>query len=374
MKVSKRIQNAPVSGIRKMFDLARSDSINLGIGEPDNEPPALAIKGMCEATQQGRNKYSATAGVRELKEAVAKHYSKYAEFSERNVIITPSGSTAIFEAAMALIDPGDEILCPSPAFVIYAPLQEMMGGKNRFYHLTEGDYQPDIDHIQSLITKDTTMLVLTNPSNPTGAVIGEETYKALCDISDDNDITILSDEVYDSFVYEGKHLSFMNRLDRSVVIGGFSKMMAVTGWRLGFMVANEDMITNFIKAQYFVSASPGMPAMYGALKALPTIEPYLEKTRKLYKARRDLIVKRINEIDGMHLQAPKGAFYAFPSYDRKIKSEDLAMECIKEGLICTPGVAFGPEGEYHLRFSYAASEEKIDKGMDILEKVMKKVK
>ena len=172
--------------------------------------------------------------------------------------------------------------------------------------------------------------------------------------------------MYDSFVYEGKHISFLSELDKAVVVGGFSKMMAVTGWRMGFVVSNEGMMEDLIKMQYHVCASPNMPAMYGILDALPSIDSYLENARRIFKARRDLIVKRINEIDGMHIIAPKGAFYAFPSFDYDITSADFSMELVKAGLICTPGSAFGPYGEGHLRFSYAADETKINKGMDIL--------
>ena len=151
-------------------------------------------------------------------------------------------------------------------------------------------------------------------------------------------------------------------------------MMAVTGWRLGFLMANEDMMEHLIKMQYHVCASPNMPAMYGALAAMSDIDNYLEDARTIFKRRRDLIVERINEIDGMHITKPKGAFYAFPSYDLDIPSADLAMELAKNGLICTPGSAFGSFGEGHLRFSYAADETKISKGMDILAKTYTELK
>ena len=150
-------------------------------------------------------------------------------------------------------------------------------------------------------------------------------------------------------------------------------MMAVTGWRMGFVISDEKVMDDLIKMQYHVCASPNMPAMYGILNALPTIDSYLENARAVFKRRRDLIVKRINEIDGMHMNVPKGAFYAFPSYDYDIKSADFAMELVKAGLICSPGSAFGPYGENHLRFSYAADETKINKGMDILSETAKRI-
>lgn len=373
MKTSQRLNSIPMSGIRKMFDLASPESINLGLGEPDLSPPEAAVEGMCKASRAGFNKYGPTAGIMPLRDAVAKHYCRYAPVEGKNVMITPSGSSALLEVSQAMVDPGDEVLVPSPGFVIYGPHAVLAGGKDVYYKLTDGDFQPDIDDIQSKITKNTTMLVINNPCNPTGGTLTEESFKALCDIADDRDITIMADEVYDSFVYEGKHVSFLSRLDRAVVVGGFSKMMAVTGWRMGFVIANEKMMDDLIKMQYHVCASPNMPAMYGILEAMPTIDDYLVNARAVFKKRRDLIVKRVNEIDGMHMNVPKGAFYAFPSFDYDISSADFAMECVKNGLICTPGSAFGPFGEGHLRFSYAADETKINKGMDILAETAKQV-
>ena len=374
MKISKRISEVPMSGIRKMFDLAGPDSINLGLGEPDLAPPVEAIEGMNAAATAGLNKYGPTAGIPELRKAVAERFSKYGDITGDNIIITPSGSSALLEITQSMIDPGDNVLIPSPGFVIYGPHAQLAGGTYTEYKLTEGDFQPDTDDIQSKITPETKMLVVTNPSNPTGGVLSEETYKALSDIAADTGVTILSDEVYDSFIYEGTHHSFMNQLDRAVVVNGFSKMMAVTGWRMGFACANEEIMQALIKMQYHVCASPNMPAQYGILNALPNLDPYLENARRVFKARRDLISKRINEIPGMSIIPPRGAFYAFPSYDMDMKSADLAAELVKAGLICTPGSAFGSFGEGHLRFSYAADESKINAGMDILEKTVAKLR
>ena len=263
---------------------------------------------------------------------------------------------------------------PSPGFVIYAPHAKLAGGVPVEYRLTEGDFQPDIDYIQDRITSKTKMIVVNTPANPTGGVLTEENRNALADIAKDKGIMILSDEVYAPFIYEGRHSSFLPYLDRAVVASGFSKMMAVTGWRLGFAITNEEAMDALVKMQYHVCASPNMPAMYGVTEALPTIEPYLENARKVYRARRDLITKRINEIDGMELIPPRGAFYAFPSFDLDMSSQELANELVRNGLICTPGSAFGTFGEKHLRFSYAASEDKINKGMDILSDVIRKIK
>lgn len=360
-----------MSGIRKMFDLAGPDSVNLGLGEPDLDPPAEAVESMCAAAKAGRNKYGPTAGIPELRDAVAQYFSKFGKLEGRNIMITPSGSTALLEVTQAMVDPGDEVLVPSPGFVIYGPHASLAGAMPVEYKLTDdGLFQPDIDDIQSKITDRTSMIVVTTPSNPTGGVLTPESKRALTDIARDRDITILADEVYCEFIYEGKHTSFMDSLDCSVVVNGFSKMMAVTGWRMGFVAAEEQMMDALIKMQYHVCASPAMPPMYGILAALPHMDAYLDNARSVFRARRDLICRRINEVPGMSIVPPKGAFYAFPGYEQKVSSVDLANELASAGLICTPGSAFGSYGEGHLRFSYAADESKIERGMDILADVM----
>ena len=371
MKISRRIADIPMSGIRKMFDLAGPDSINLGLGEPDLDPPKEAIEGMNAAALAGLNKYGPTAGIMDLRNTVAEYCSKFSPIDGNNVMITPSGSTALLEITQSMVDPGDEVLVPSPGFVIYGPHAELAGGRSVEYRLTDdGTFQPDIDDIQSKITPKTTMIVVNTPSNPTGGVLTEENKRALCDIARDRNITILADEVYNEFIYEGEPVSFLDSLDCAVVASGFSKMMAVTGWRMGYLCAEHEVMDTLIKMQYHVCASPNMPAMYGILAALPHMGPYLDNARRVFKSRRDLITRRINEIPGMHLDAPHGAFYAFPSFDLDMSSADLANELARNGLICTPGSAFGSYGEGHLRFSYAADESKIDAGMDILSKVI----
>jgi len=374
MKVSERLESIPMSGIRKMFDLAGPNSINLGLGEPDLDPPAEAIKGMNEAASKGLNKYGPTGGIIELRKGVAEWFSRYGNLSADNVMITPSGSSALLEVTQAFINPGDEALVPSPGFVIYSPHTVLAGGKPLEYRLTDGTFLPDIEDMKNLITRKTKMLVVNSPSNPTGGVLDKATHKAILDLAEDHNLMILSDEVYDAYIYEGQHYSFLDHLDRAVVVNGFSKMMAVTGWRMGAVFSEKNVMNDLVKMQYHVCASPNMPAQYGILNALPVMESYLENARKIFKARRDLISKRINEIDGMHILPPKGSFYAFPSYDLDMKSDDFANELAKNGLICTPGSSFGKYGEGHLRFSYAADEKKINAGMDILADTIGKLK
>jgi len=370
MKISERLQKAPLSGIRKMFDLAAPGSINLSLGEPDVRPPEAAVKGMNDAAAKGMNGYGPTPGIMPLREATASRYG----LGPGNVMITPSGTTALLMIAQSLIDPGDEALIPGPGFVVYGPHTMLSGGRAVEYRLTEGDFQPNMDDIQKKITKRTKLLFLNYPSNPTGGVLNEASFRAIRDITKDKGITVVSDEVYEPFVYGGKHISFISELDNSIIVNGFSKMMAVPGWRMGFVVADPEIIKDLTKMAYHMSACPNMPAQYGILNALPTIDGYLNDVREVYRKRRDLITKRINGIRGLSMSAPKGAFYAFPSFSFGMTSEEFAMELVKENLICVPGSAFGEFGEGHLRFSYAADEHKISMGMDILEKVSNNIK
>lgn len=209
------------------------------------------------------------------------------------------------------------------------------------------------------------MIVVNTPANTTGDVLTLECKRTLCDIARDRGIIILADKVYNKFVYEREHVSFMDSLDCSVLINGFSKMIAVSGWRVGFLCANKKLMVTLIKMQYHICASPSMPAMYSILTAFPYMGPYLDNARRVFKNCRGLISRGINEIAGMHLDAPRGAFYAFPSYDLDMPSAELTDRFVRNGLICTPGSAFGKYGKGHLRFSYVADEAEVDAGMDI---------
>jgi aspartate aminotransferase len=373
MKMSDRLQRAPLSGIRKMFDLATSDAINLSLGEPDVLPPEEALKGMNDAAMKGMNRYGPTPGIMPLREAVSSRYTRYG-IDAGNVMITPSGTTALLMISQSLIDPGDETLVPGPGFVVYGPHTMLSSGRSTEYRLTEDDFQPDIDDIQKKITGRTKIIFVNYPSNPTGGTLNEASFKAICDIAKDKGIIIVSDEVYEPFVYSGKHISFMSELDNAIIVNGFSKMMAVPGWRMGFVVAGKDVIPDITKMAYHMCACPNMPAQYGILNAMPSIDTYLNGVREIYRKRRDLISTRINNIPGMSMKAPNGAFYAFPKFTFPVTSEEFAMKLVKNGLICVPGSAFGEYGEGHLRFSYAADEHKISTGMDILETTVKEMK
>jgi len=350
------------------------ETINLGLGEPDMAPPSIAVEAMADAARQGFNKYGPSAGIPELRQAIAfLNQRNNPQLQADNILVTPSGTSGLLAITQAFLDPGDEALVPDPGFVLYEPHTILAGAKPRFYGLTEGDFQPDMDSIAEEVSGKTRLIYVNNPSNPTGSTLSQESYRALCDLADDRGIVIVADEVYDRLVYEGEHRSFIDQLDKAVVVNSFSKTMAAPGWRIGYVAADQSLMADLAKMSYHICASPNTPVQHGVLAALPTLDAYLDGIRAVFEGRRRLMTELINEVPGFHMEVPKGAFYAFPSYDQDIKSEDLGMELVKAGMVCTPGTVFGKAGENHLRFSYATSEDMIKKGMAILDRVVREL-
>ncbi|MDD4308615.1 MAG: aminotransferase class I/II-fold pyridoxal phosphate-dependent enzyme [Thermoplasmata archaeon] len=369
---SSRAKRVQISGIRKMFEMAGPESINLGLGELDFQPSDLAMDSLAKAVREGYNHYGPTKGLPELRKILAQRLSRYRPDVEiDNIIITAGGTQGLLVSAMTLFDHGDEVLVPDPGFVIYQPHVIMCGATPIRYSLRfESEFQPNPDEIEELITPRTKAIVLNSPNNPTSGILDAETIKAIRDLAMDNELAIISDEVYDEIIFEGEHLSMLNAdYDNVVYINSFSKTFALTGWRLGYLAASKYMVNQLAKIQYYNIACPPTPlqkAIYDVMSA-PTNK--IQERVDILRKRRDAIVKRVNDIPGFNCLKPKGAFYVFPTFDHSISSEDFAMELVKAGVICAPGSAFGKGGEGHLRFSFANSLEMIEKGMDIVEKV-----
>lgn len=370
--ISKRVRSIKPSGIRAMFEMATKDSINLGLGELDLEPPQEVTDALKQAADQGRNRYGPTKGIDELRSVVATKVSRYRrDLSIDNVMITCSGTQGAIATYQTLFDPDDEVLIPEPGFVLYEPDAILVGARPVPYGMTEGTFMPDIDDIMGSITPRTRGLVVNSPSNPTGGVLDRETFKALCDIAEDHNLWIISDEVYEDFIYDpdATHHSFNERIERSVVLNSFSKSLAVPGWRLGYLTASPELVNEISKMQYHLVAAPPTPQQYALAASFHVQQRFLDEIVPLFDRRRKLMAGLLNEIEGFHCPVPKGAFYAFPSYDMPIPSHDLALRIVKAGVIVAPGTAFGERGEGHLRFSYAASEESIVKGLEIVKRV-----
>ena len=366
--VSRRAREAVFSGIRRMFEAAKPDSVNLGLGEPDFQPPQATLDALCEAVQQGANHYGPTAGLASLRARVAEHYQDLnPETVPENVVVTSGASEGLMACALALYDPGDEVLIPDPGFVLYGPQARLVGARPIPYFLEEEDgFLPDVEAIEALVTSRTRAIVVNSPSNPTGAVLPKATIDALCALADRHDLTIVSDEVYDHITYEVPATSFWGRSDRAVVVNSFSKTLAATGWRIGFLLAPAPLTLEVAKMHYYLMACPSTPVQHAVLAGYGRQPTSIRTMVREFRARRDLVVRELSRMPGIRCTRPVGAFYAFPRFAWPQEAPVVARELLERGVIMTPGDAFGSRGAHHLRISFAASREALTKGLGIL--------
>jgi len=364
--VSRRASSVQYSAIREIFDMAPKGAINMGIGEPDFGPPLSLLEGMRQAMGKGLDGYGPTKGLPELRSGIAEMLKKHnSSITADNIMITCGATQGVMTAYQTLFDPAGEVLIPDPGFVLYSPDALLVDAEPVPYYLWEEDgYEPNPEMLKSLINPRTDGIVVNSPGNPTGGNLSKETVKAIADLAQDYGFYIISDEVYDRFVYEGEHNSFLPYLENSIVVNSFSKCLGIPGWRIGYVVAEKKMIDQLAKINYYTIACPATPIQYAVAQALKDLDPFMSPHRKEYDARRRLIVSLLNDIPGFHCSLPKGAFYAFPSYDQDASCLELAHAIVSSGVICIPGCAFGDAGDGHLRFSYATSVESIRAGLE----------
>ena len=375
--VSERVQETPPSGIRRFFDIAATmdDVISLGIGEPDFVSPDPVLNAGIEALENGRTNYTSNAGMVELRELIADDYEERFGLSydpEREIIATVGCSEAMQLAMQALLNPGDEVLIPEPCFVSYGPSTRFAGGE--VVHVpthVENDFQVTAADIEPHITERSKVLFLGYPNNPTGAVLRRDTLQDIAQLVVDHDLMVVSDEIYDQLIYGTAHerghvcvptVEGLRR--RTVLIGGFSKNYAMTGWRIGFACAPEPLLQAMHKVhQYMIMSAPTM-AQEGAIAALRESRENVEKMRQSYDERRRTIVEGLNDA-GLPTFEPEGAFYCFPDITSTgMSSEDFAQTLLKEEQVaCVPGTAFGPSGEGYVRCSYATGLADIDEAI-----------
>ena len=363
--VAQRVLAIEISGIRKMFEGAPPSAINLGLGEPDFDPPQVAVEALCTAVRTGQNHYGPSAGLPELREAVAERYrDRLADTSREHVIITASGSEALMAVALALYDPGDEVLVPDPGFVLYGPHARIAGATPVPYPLVESaEWAPDLDRLESLVTPKTRAIVVNSPSNPTGAVLSARAVERIVEFADRHDLYIVSDEAYEQIVYDGPATSFWGRGDRVVVVNTFSKTLAMTGWRLGFLLAAPPLAIAINKIHYHILACPPTPTQIAVIAGLEKGGPALRSMLREFRARRDLVARELGRIRGVSFVVPRGAFYVFPKFHWKGTGLEVATALLGRGVISTPGDAFGSLGASHLRFSFAASRAHLRQGL-----------
>jgi len=380
--VSERIASVPPSGIRRFFDIAATmeDVISLGIGEPDFTTPEPILRAGIEALGRGETHYTSNSGLMELRRAIAEHLDRlygqtYNPASE--ILITVGVSEALYLACTATLDPGDEVIIPEPCFVSYAPEVIFAGGVPVMVPTSaENEWQVTAEAIEAAVTERTKALLLGYPSNPTGAVMSRERLNEIAAVVKRHNLLVISDELYDRLVYDTRHVCFPSlpgMYSRTILLMGFSKAYAMTGWRIGWAAGPAEIMEMMRRVhQYTIMCAPTV-AQYAALAALKEGEPFVEEMRREYDRRRRLIVSGLNEI-GLTCVEPKGAFYAFPSIavtgmDENTFAEKLLQE---EHVAVIPGNAFGPSGKGYVRCSYATAYEKIEEALERMRRFVRR--
>lgn len=382
--LSPLVRSIKPSGIRRFFDLvsSRKDVITLGVGEPDFVTPWHVREAAVYALETGKTQYTSNAGMPELREAICQylHDSFDVEYNPANeVIVTVGGSEAIDLALRALISPGDEILIPEPCYISYSPITALSGGVPVGIETFAADkFKLTAEALRKVITPRSKVLILCYPSNPTGGIMTYEDWLPIAKVVEENDLIVISDEIYAELTYGSKHVSFATipgMKDRTVLVSGFSKAFAMTGWRMGYMCGHSELLAAMLKIhQYTVMCAPIM-AQYAALEALQHGLEEKDKMVESYNQRRRLVVKGFREI-GLECHEPQGAFYAFPSVaSTGLSSEEFAQRLLEEaGVAAVPGDVFGLGGEGHLRCSYATSVTQLTEAIDRIGNFVHKLK
>ena len=378
------IREIPPSGIRKFFDIAAEmkDAISLGVGEPDFVTPwHIRDKGIY-SLQKGQTHYTSNKGLKELREEISNYLKRRFNLTYdalTQTIVTVGGSEAIDLLFRAVIEPGDEVLVPEPSFVCYKPLTSLAGGTAvPLTTKAENNFKITPDELRAAITPKTKVLVLPYPNNPTGAIMTREELEAIADVLRDTNILVLSDEIYAELTYGRQHCSIAEidgMYDRTVLVSGFSKAYAMTGWRLGYACGHPALIAAMTKVHQYGIMSAPTTAQYAAVEALKNGDKDIEAMREEYNDRRKIIVNGFNTI-GLECFEPEGAFYAFPCIKSTgLSSNDFCEKLLfSEKVAVVPGTAFGDSGEGHVRCSYAYSLDSINEALNRIEAFVKKNK
>ena len=361
------------SGIRKFFDLAADmpHCISLGVGEPDFKTPWAIRDAGIRSLEQGRTKYTANAGLKELRAEICRYLGRRMElpYQVENILVTVGGSEAIDLAIRALVQPGDEVIIPEPCFVCYEPITQLTGGVP--VHIAtrvEDGFRLTAEALRAAITPRTKLLILPYPNNPTGAVMSQQDLEEIADVLRGTDILVLSDEIYAELTYGlDRHISIAalpNMWERTIVVNGFSKAYSMTGWRLGYAAAPAPILRVMTKIHQSCIMSAPTTSQYAAIVALRGCDDEIEMMRDEYNRRRRYVVKALNEM-GLTCFEPRGAFYVFPSIACSgLTSAEFCEMLLKEQEVAIiPGDAFGASGEGYARISYAYSVDHLETAM-----------
>lgn len=376
--LSEKVKSIEPSGIRKFFDIVSEmkGAISLGVGEPDFVTPWHIRNTGIQSLEQGRTYYTSNAGLPELRREITKYMERRMDLSyhpENEVIVTVGGSEAIDLTVRALVNPGDEVLIPEPCFVCYKPCTVLAGGVPvPIVTRAEDRFKLTAKQLKESITPKTKLLILPYPNNPTGGVMTRKDLEEIAEVLRGTDIMILSDEIYAELTYGLKHTSIANidgMKEHTVIVNGFSKSYAMTGWRLGFTLGPAEVIKQMLKIHQFAIMSSPTTSQYAAIDALRNGDDDIERMKEEYDCRRRVIVDGFNRM-GLHCFEPEGAFYVFPS----IQSTGLSSDVFSEKMLYTqkvavvPGTAFGKSGEGFIRCSYAYSIKSIQQALERIER------
>lgn len=382
--LSKTIVTIEPSGIRKFFDIVSEmkDAISLGVGEPDFDTPWHIRDEGIFSLEKGRTFYTSNAGLKELKIEIAaylkRHYGLEYDFNHE-ILVTVGGSEAIDIAMRAMLDPGDEVLIPQPSYVSYLPCAVLANGTPVVIELKEeNEFRLTKEELEAAITPKTKLLVLPFPNNPTGAIMERKDLKAIAEVVREHDLFVLSDEIYAALTYREKHVSIASlpgMRERTIVINGFSKSHAMTGWRLGYACGPKIILEQMLKIHQFAIMCAPTTSQYAAVEALRSGDEDVEQMREEYNGRRRYLLHRFREM-GLQCFEPYGAFYIFPCIKEfGMTSEEFATRFLNEEKVAVvPGTAFGECGEGFLRISYAYSLNSLKEALDRLERFVKKLR
>jgi aminotransferase len=380
-RLSRRVRQVPPSGIRKFFDVIATmpDVISLGVGEPDFTTPPQIVEEGVRSLRSGRTHYTSNYGTLELRRALSKHLERMYQVRydpENEILVTVGASEALAVAFAAVVDPGDEVILHEPSYVAYVPGIVFNGGVPVHVRTRpENGWQLNVADVEAAITPRTKALFLGYPCNPTGAVLSPETLRGLADVARRHDLIVISDEIYDRLVYGGHRHEPVSSLEgmreRTILLGGFSKAYAMTGWRVGYACAPRDLLDGMLKVHQYNIMSAPTTAQDAALVALNGAEQDVVRMAAEYDRRRKMFVEGLNRI-GLPTVEPKGAFYAFPD----IRASGLTSDQFSERLLfeqkvaVIPGSAFGPSGEGHVRATLATSYDNLEEALIRIERFM----
>ena len=381
--LSDKIVTIPPSGIRKFFDIVSEmkDAISLGVGEPDFDTPWHIREEGIYSLEKGRTFYTSNAGLRELKVEICRYLSRRQEISydpDHEVMVTVGGSEAIDLALRAMLNPGDEVLIPQPSYVSYVPCTILADGVPVVIELEEKDqFKLTAEKLREKITPRSKIMVLPFPNNPTGAVMGKEDLEEIAKVVEEHDLFVISDEIYSELTYEQKHVSIASipgMKERTVLINGFSKSYAMTGWRLGYACAPAMILTQMLKIHQFAIMCAPTTSQYAAVSALRNGDGDVEMMRESYNQRRRYLMHAFKEM-GLECFEPYGAFYTFPSIKRfGMTSDEFATKLLQEEKVAVvPGTAFGDCGEGYLRISYAYSLKSLKEALGRIDRFIRKL-